>query len=357
MKKILTVMLILIIAVGTLSYSDEVLTYTLDELFNISFEDNTDIKLAELDIEVLEYELIDINEDAEINDYLGGDRVDLVKRRIMVLVDTLEGEYKLELAKMQLEKDLEFENNEIVLLGQEYLLKQNELALNEAILENYKQVLEYTQQRFNNGLITELDLSSAETSVDNQIIKVNGLETDLEKLMIDINFELDQPLDTAVTINDSIDIMPMTEYEIDKYVEYYLEEDLTVYEKTNDLEAKKRTFEIYAESYDEFTGEYKEALYNYEVAQLNLENAKRNYEVNIRSLYNSVLTAYDSYEINQKLVELSEKKYSDAELKFSLGLISEEELLNTNIDLLNAKYDMLKSIYDYNNAVVEFNTY
>lgn len=357
-KKIIVISMIMVLIITAVSFSDEIITYTVEGLKALTLQDDLDIEAAEIDLDLMQYDYEDILDEAETKSYItGGDRDVRIANHKTINVDPFVQEYKMELAALQLEVDKIDKETDIEFMTMEYLLLEKEIELNKSILDSKKASMEYVQSRYDNGLVTALDLSSAESSYQDQVITVNQLETDLESLKLDISYEIGMVNGEDFAIEGDLEISYELKFDIENYVNKEMLENLKVLEKKYELEAAEMTFTVYEDEYLETTNEYKSALYDVKIAELNLEDAEKSLEIGIKTSYNDVLAKYSTYDLNLKKLALEEKEYSNAELKFNLGLLSQEELSDAKIDLLNAEYTVTESIYNYNKAKVEFENY
>lgn len=354
MKKIIIGIISLSLLMTMAVFGDELLAaFDLNTLGETAAENSLSLEASQL---TLDNKLLD-QEEAEKEAFnanqMGGDRVTFIKNRIKVESDTLIADMEVLLAEMALEKESMDLKDTLYKKGMEYILLLDEKALNQQLLENQNVYQENIEKKVSNGIATSTDLTNQAITYQNQELKVVELEGKLSGLKIEINHLLGHPLDADLVIEDKLQKMLFTSFDVSNLYNNRYEKYPDIYRKTVELESKTIIFDLYASKYKPVDKDYKTALYNQQLAEISLSDAKKNFEVSLRSAYNKYLNKNDAYLLAVKQAELQAKLYSDAQLRSDLGLVNDEDLLKAEESKLQADYNVKLAIYDFNVSRIE----
>ena len=312
------------------------------------------IDSAELTLESKELALETLEEDAEINNYPGGDRVAYIKRMTGVQADPLVAAAEVKVAELALAKEPVTIEADIYKNGMNYLLLKDEITLNDKIFDFKVSYMEYAKKKLESGVATSTDYTNKVIEAQSQELKQLELNASLESISIEINHLLGHEWDAELKIGESIVLSSFKAFNVDYEYGDRVENYPAVITKTANFEAKSIIFDLNDEEYLEADKEYKIALANKKIAEIELSDAKKSFEVSLRSAHTKYLNAYDSYLLIVKQNELAAKVYEEAVLKFELGLISQEDMLKADEIKLNSDFSVTKAIYTYNVAKIDF---
>jgi len=354
MKKLLIGIISLTLVMSTIVFGDEIVEFLdLNSLGDVAVENSLTIDSKALTLENKKLDLEEVEDEIFNASQTGGDRVTYIKNQIKIQSDPIVAAMEVWKAEKALEKTATDLENDVYKKGMEYLLLQEELALNEILLENLNYYLSNMEIKVSKGVATSTDLVNKKIEVQSQEMKVIELEASLQALIIEINHLIGNTLDAPLNLEDEIKAMNFTSFDVEKMYAENQSEYPAIYEKTVLLESKTIEFNLYASKYLEENKEYKLALYDQMIAEINLNDAMKSYEVALKTAYNKYLNTHDSYVLSQKQLELNEKLYEETELRYELGLVNEEDLRKAEESKLKAEYAVIESIVSYNSARID----
>lgn len=349
MKKIITGVIVLTLIMSMAVFGEDIVNlFDFNTLGETAVENSLSLEAKQLtlDNKILDQEELEV--DASNADQVGGDRVTYIKNRTIVESDTLLAAMEVKLAEMIIEKDTAELKDTLYKKGMEYMLLLDEIELNEKLLVNQGVYQSNIEKRVSSGIATNIELTNAAITYQNQEIKIIELKSLRDALKIEINHLLGSDLSADLVIEDTLEKMNYILFDIDKLYNERHEMYQDVYSKTVVLESKTIIFSLNEEKYEADEKEYKTALYNKQIAEIELSDADKSFEVSLRKAYNTYLSNNDAYELAIKQLELQEKLYADATLKYDLGLINEEDLIKAEEAKTNADFAVKKAIYNFN---------
>jgi hypothetical protein len=355
MKRTLIISLAIILLLGMVTFADELVElFTFEQLTTEAIDGSLSIDSAELTLESKELALEKLEEDAEINNYPGGNRVDHIKRLTTVLADPIVAVAEVKNAELALAKESVTIAADIYKKGMNYLILKDEVVLNNQLFDYKVSYMEYAKKKLESGISTSTDYTNKVIEAQSQELKQLELNSSLEAIAIEINHLLGHEWNAELNIGEAIVLSPFKVINVDFEYGDRVDNYPSVITKTANLEAKSIIFDLTADKYREVDKEYKIALANKKIAELELSDAKKSFEVSLRSAHNKYLNAYDSYLLTVKQNELAAKVYEEAVLKYDLGLISQEDMLKAEETKLNSDFSVTKAIYTYNVTKIDF---
>lgn len=328
-------------------------TLTLEEAINMALENNTQLKVLEI-----EQKSNEINLDAAQrlkysykNLPISASNYELKYVKEGYYVDTYEMLMRLNVKKVaQAEAQIKYNVTESYY---NYKLATELCSIAENAYNLANENLTNVAKRYELGMIAKIDLDNAALSVES--VK-NTLDTylrnaEIAKDNLKINLQLNDE-DCEFILTDDI-----------TYAEFSAipDEDIAkAMESRYDVTALKENYNL-AQNYFDYTKGLTESSANYQTAYSDLmskeysyTNNKRLIALSIRNCYNNVLNCADSLATAEKSVDIAKQRYDINKIKFESGMITNSDLtqslneyLSENISLENAKLNYKMAVEKY----------
>lgn len=354
MKKTIAITMSIFLVLATVLAFGEDLTKNITELLGLAKENSIQSEIDALNNQILIINKEEAMDEKKANDFVGGNRVDALKRKIIVNVDTFNASQAVYYDQVstlrkedQLKLDVENATANLVLSSK----KLDNAKLN---LGFYQKDAKVAEVQYGLGLLTHLQLSEKQNTLLDKELEIINLENTFYANELELKRLVGLGFDESIQTDYSVKIKIKYNENIDLNIEKYIDQTLEVLKKSDAEKAKQMIFDFTAESYKDYDKEYKEALYNLEIAKLEHKDIRKTTEINLKSNYNTLQTLYESYEIANEYAKLYTTKLKDTEQKYKLGLVSELDLMSAQMNLRDKEYASLKAAYDYNKALGDY---
>ena len=364
MKKnlmILTLILIMLVSVPTFANDVEVMPVlisenielTIDDLIELAKENDKHDVINDLKIEFEEDDLEDAQKLADLNDYGGGNRIQILIRMKIVNVDLYKAQADLKIAQM------ERDNYEYGITTDIYS-KAYDVKLNEIMLEKEQVYLEYVEKKYSSdkvrydmGLISILDLNNSQNTFQSQLIEELEAESALVSAENALKSEIGYDLDQELIFQMDFEKIPFERIYSDSLAEASSMKEINLYKTYVEYYTKDVTFDLTNEAYEPYDKEYKSAYYDSEIGRINYEDQYNSFLIGFKSDFNTLNILGIKIDIQDLYLEISEKNYEIGIQKYELGLISQQDLVLMKSTLITSQYNYYKSIKDYNMKIMD----
>jgi outer membrane protein TolC len=354
MKRIAVLVLLLVFVTGVMVYAEEAITiFTYESALETAVKNSIQPALDDYNIKSKESALKDAKDEA-IKGFIGGTHQEVVERTIIKEVAPFEAETALEVARRQksdherqLKADVYQEMMRVLLAQDNVALKREKLAL---IEEKFR----IDTIQFQEGLISEADITNEELALSVEKLDLVKMETTLKSNILDIKKRLHVDLSDENQIEFDYELQKVAThyvldfFDIDKSIEKALLEDTEVYSRQKAVEAARMKFQITQEYIKPGLDYYDKKAYELEAAQKALYDAKTELEVSIRNAHSDLLTALDSLELANKRLDLENSRLAALKVKHNAGIISRRDMIDTEINVVTRKQEVLQAICDFN---------
>lgn len=345
---------VIVLSVLSLAVFGEGLLQTLGQLLVSGAENSIQGSIDQLNGDILKVKLEDANKEADKNKVPGGTRVDLLKKDLIVNIDTLTAKQALDYQTLEANKNQYTLKRDIEVATQDYALVLEEIRvakLNLPVAEKEVAIAK-TQQRL--GMVTNLAVLEKENAVASQRLSLITLDQSRYEKALALEGLVGAALEGALLVDYKIELKPRFGMSIQVMLDGLVKRQLSVFKAQQALTVKEKTFNYTDTYYDELDKEYKEALYNLEIARLEYQDAYEAAKIDLLTAFEQVGILYESYLLEKDFVALNEARLADTQKKKSLGTASELEVLQAQVQLRNKKLDVTKAIVAYNKAYLDF---
>ncbi len=355
MKKILSILIAVILALSFsgISSAEETYTLSLEEAVELATKDNPMIESADVKIRDAQKQKEDAKR--EQKNIKGALRIPEAFSLVVVKqgYTVCQADFNLSAAKKEKEQQIAKLSYEVtqkyysVKLA-EALLKSTEKAYNLA-LENKKTM----DAQFSLGMVSQLEVSSAEYGVNQAkaVLEKYKRDYDIAKRSLMITLQIDNP-EAAIILTDGID-----------YSEFTSEPDKDI------AEAMKTRFDVFqlesgvalAKKYRDITlvlgsrsAEYSAANQTVVQSEYTADNSKKLIGLGIRSAYNETQNASDSVLLAEENLAIKNQEYNIAKVQYELGMITNTQLTAALSNVTNAEIELENSKLTHKLSVIKY---
>ncbi|MCR4436281.1 MAG: TolC family protein [Clostridiales bacterium] len=268
-----------------------------------------------------------------------------------------------ELEQLQWEKDDKTRRLklDITRLYYQILLKQQQIEKQSAAVERAKNEYQAQKKKVELGTAADSTLLPLEIAQEQAVAKINTLQKDKDKLVMDMNntagFSLDQPLTLKQADLPEADLGTP---DLDKIIAGLLSSKYSLKKIQNDKAVTEQerwltaSFNTSGSPNDSAVNALDDKLLN---AGYDLRDEKINIEYKVRSDYNTVQNLKDDITIKKLEYDKAVKLADTAKLRYDLGLVSALDYQKAQGDVDDAWTAYQQARLDYYMAVQEFKDY
>jgi outer membrane protein TolC len=233
------------------------------------------------------------------------------------------------------------------------LQAQEALEIAEENLRIQNQILENTQKKFDLGMLPKMDVLSAESAVQDAVVKVDAAESGRKTAKMSFNITLDLPLMQEVVLTDTLHQADAPEIDLKASIAAAL---------ANRNELRQLAFVLDKEDIEiadlatksRFGSEYLTAAMERKTAEKNLKDTKAYVELEIRTKYMSLQNLSEEIASIEKAVDNAKEGYRLADLSYNAGMNTLVDVQNVQLASYQAQLGLAAKILEYNLAVSDF---
>lgn len=327
----------------------------MNDIIRLTTSNNTELNLFKKKIEVRDKWYHDALDD---NEYDSGYQKDM-KKYIYPF------KRQLEIKDLQWQRDQK--QDEVVLASTkayyDITLQNQMIELQQKKIERLTILLEYKKEKIKLGTEAATSLIDDETNLKDAQIKLQQLKNDEEKLRMELNMKVGNPVDKKLNLKNSE--IPYEPFQV-KNLEAVVENMLTKYHTINYMEEEEKIaikekdiVEDYenAHSASELeraanpSGDYKSKVENLEDQLIELkykmDDEKKNIEAKVRMDYNTLLNLNDDVEVKKLDYEKAQTLLKTEKAKFDAGR-------STKVQCDAAEESVLMALCEYNRAKLNY---
>lgn len=354
MKRIAIFVLLLVFSCSVLAFAEETITrFTYESALETAVQNSIQPALDDFNIKAKESALEKAKDDA-IKGFIGGTNQQVAEKKIIDNVAPLEAETALETARRQKTDHQRQIKAEVYQEMMRVLLAQESVALKKQKFALTEEKLEIDKIQFQEGLISEADITNEDLALSVDKLDLVKAETQLKSNILDIKQRLHVDLDddNRIAFDYALDKVG-THYILGFFnqnsaIEKAIAGDTGVYGREKALEYAQMKLNITAEWLKPGNDFYDQKAYEVEAAQKALYDTKTSLEVSIRNAYNDLLTAMDALELANKKLDLENSRLNVLKTKFNAGIISRRDMIDPEINVVSRQQEVLQAICDFN---------
>ena len=221
------------------------------------------------------------------------------------------------------------------------------LKLAEDNLQNRRNILTNTNKKFELGVVSKMDVLTAESAVTEAEVQLSSADVALKSLKMSFNQKCNYPLMQRVTLTDKLTKNTQSSIYLVGCIESALE-------KRNELTQLQYVLNVAQLTIDDkimvshYSAEYMSALLDLRQAEKNLRDAKMLIEMDIRAKYLGIINA-------QKEIVALEKTVTNATEGYRLAALSYDAGMNTLVDVHSAQLASYQAQLGLSNKILEYN--
>lgn len=327
----------------------------MNDIIRLTTSNNTELNLFKKKIEVRDKWYHDALDD---NEYDSGYQKDM-KKYIYPF------KRQLEIKDLQWQRDQK--QDEVVLASTkayyDITLQNQMIELQQKKIERLTTLLEYKKEKIKLGTEAATSLIDDETNLKDAQIKLQQLKNDEEKLRMELNMKVGNPVDKKLNLKNSE--IPYEPFQV-KNLEAVIENMLTKYYTINYMEEEEKIAikeKDIVEDYENANnaseleraanpaGDYKSKVENLEDQLIELkykmDDEKKNIEAKVRMDYNTLLNLNDDVEVKKLDYEKAQTLLKTEKAKFDAGR-------STKVQCDAAEESVLMALCEYNRAKLNY---
>ncbi|MCT4592736.1 MAG: stalk domain-containing protein [Anaeromicrobium sp.] len=323
--------------------------YNYESLLQIAYKNSKDLKKVDLSIEKAEELLDDARDDVKsVPKGIGNGGINGKKN----------SEYRKfrsqEFAKEKAKRDVDTTKEKIQyeLEGAYYnLLKAMEdKELAQMKVDVFKDTMNQTNIKFENGMASEYEKNKAERSYK-EAEKTYEMAKKSEQIAYEaLNYFVGLSADSRYELDKNITMKELKDYEID--VESHIPSTINNSPDIWALEEQIELGELGLRLFVFNVGtNYEATKIDVQTSKINLRHIKEKYEESLRKLNTSIKTLEDKYESDTIAHEKAKDDYELAQLNETLGLAIPLDVKKAELQLENTKNTLSETIRTYNKTV------
>jgi hypothetical protein len=258
--------------------------------------------------------------------------------------------YLEEQAVISYEMDINRLKYETTQVYHSVLQAQEALSIAEENLRIQNEILANTQKKFDLGMVSKMDVLSAESSAQDAAVKVNAAASGVKTAKMSFNLKLDFPLMQDVTLTDTLQKVDAPDTDLKTSIAAAL---------TNRNELRQLQFVLDKENLEiadlatvsRYGSEYLTAALELKTAEKTLKDTKAYIELDIRTKYMSIQNLADEIASMEKAVANAKEGYRLANLSYDAGMSTLLDVQNIQLASYQAQLGLAAKTLEYNLAV------
>ena len=234
------------------------------------------------------------------------------------------------------------------------LQAQDALRIQEENLQVQKDILALTEKKYEQGVVSKIDLLSAQNSVVKAESDVTSAKNLVAQAKMGVNMLLEQPLMQELTLTTSYEQLALPEISLTDAINSAMKQR----NELTSVEFSKQVMELNFNSiryrYGVRSTKYKDA----EVQMMQVEQAcelmPANIEMDIRNRYSDIHAKYQAVEAAEDTLAYAKEGYRIANVTYNAGMSTISDVQQAQVGVLSANLGLSSAIAAYNQAVYEF---
>ena len=234
------------------------------------------------------------------------------------------------------------------------LQAQDALRIQEENLQVQKDILALTEKKYEQGVVSKIDLLSAQNSVVKAESDVTSAKNLVAQAKMGVNMLLEQPLMQELTLTTSYEQLALPEISLTDAINSAMKQR----NELTSVEFSKQVMELNFNSiryrYGVRSTKYKDA----EVQMMQVEQAcelmPANIEMDIRNRYADIHAKYQAVEAAEDTLAYAKEGYRIANVTYNAGMSTISDVQQAQVGVLSANLGLSSAIAAYNQAVYEF---
>jgi len=339
-KIIILVIIALIISSGVLGY--DIIKINIKEANRTAIENDKYLEIDALNLKVAKIDYEDALKKAKITSRY------TFNGQITAYYIPYNKETSVQLTILNNNKTIKLIEKDVLAASYDYYINNANYNMAKDSYEQLKKQFEETKD------ISDIEYKQLKYNLQGAKIKLQSAKNTLVKTTTKIQEMLQS--DKIVDISTMVLKTPY-EFDFETILDIAKKENIDLYIKSRNKEAKKIYFDITKKYYKENTVNYINALASFNKATLDYEKQINNLEIKILNDLNNLKTAYDYIQLEQLNNSIKQEEYNVAVIQYEKGYISKNILDSKKSNLEGAKNQLIIKEKSYSMSLKEFEIY
>ncbi len=234
------------------------------------------------------------------------------------------------------------------------LLSQKTVELNNALYKNAQGHLKTAEVRFENGVVTRLELLKAEMAVNSAKTELFNAEDDLRIKQLEFNNTIGLDLDQKVLLVSAVEWIEMPVLSLDEAIASSLETRPEIENKKAEFELKEIEVSAITSYYTPNLRQHKFALEELEEAEHYYNQTYRDIELDVRSKYFDLVKSERAIINMNETIELSKEALRVTNLLYEYDLATLQDVSDAEVALTQTEIGKYQMLIGYNIARMLF---
>jgi outer membrane protein TolC len=234
------------------------------------------------------------------------------------------------------------------------LLSQKTVELNNALYENAQGHLRTAKVRFENGVITKLELLKAEMAVNSAKTDMFNAEDDLKIKQLEFNNTIGLDLDQEVLLVSAVEWSDMPDITLEDAIASSMETRPEIENKKAEFELKEIEVSAITSYYTPNLRQHKFALEELEEARYNYNQTYRDIELDVRSKYFDLVKSERAIVNINETIDLSKEALRVTKLLYEYDLATLQDVSDAEVALTQTEIGKYQMLIGYNIARMLF---
>lgn len=235
-----------------------------------------------------------------------------------------------------------------------YLSAQERAALLTDSLNATLERVAQNQTRYDNGLITKMDLQSSQLSAKKAQTDLEAAQRNVDIALMQLKNAVGIPVHNNLTVTGTLQTPDMPETSVDDAETLALQNSMDILRAQQQLVADEKNFEVVKLWYTPRTYKYMEAKAGAESSAHAYDAAMETARINVHKAYDTMKGAYDTYALAQETRDLKKQAYEISKTQYELGLATPLDVedawsaaQSAELDCFDAQYAVIMGAEQY----------
>jgi len=286
--------------------------------------------------------------------------------RRMLLLKTVElYPLQMEHALLSAEESLPSTRAKLILsLRDKYLTllsTKQDITIKNMIYESELKVYDLSKLKYDNNLISRLELEEAEYDLFNKQTELNIAKRNYYNTCRNFNLFINCPVDVYYSEIEYDLLDKQIIYDLDYYVENTLKNNMQIKSLHREINLKLVEKELLERNYVYITytnvnKQHKALISSINMLDLQLQRTKLDINKEIIDTYYNVVEAGEYIKKTEKKLDSTKARLYLTEAKIKAGVVPESRAEQIKIEIKQAEYEVLNAIFSYNTLLIKLNS-
>lgn len=230
------------------------------------------------------------------------------------------------------------------------ILSEEGIKLQNSVVATNKLQLDFAEQRFNEGVISQNDFDTVKLSYEQSLLTLNSRTRSRDNLIMSLNKLMSVPLDTKYSnIEGEITCTSFEELDISTQIKKALDNRYEMYSANEALRLKTLEFDIISKNFvNDSYKQYREALFAKQQEERKASKVKEDITAEITKAVSTIEENYQKLKVAENSYNSANLSYETMKQRYDNGLITQDILNLAQLQAYGTKISLLGAINTYN---------